>query len=116
MDTQLKDGLKTACEGLYYISETDAPFTVVDRIAEEGEPSETRSFEAFFAPLIAIRPGHQEQQIERAKKFLELKSLLEGSLHDLVVYKFGEVRRRIYVIGRDKDGELLGLRTESVET
>lgn len=116
MDTQLKDRLKTACDGLYYISETDAPFTVIDNIEEAGEPTETRPFEAFFSPMIAIHRGYQEQQIERAKKFLELKELLEGSLSDLAVYKFGETRLAIYIVGRDKDGELLGLRTEAVET
>lgn len=116
MNEHLRNQLERACEGLYYISETDAPITVVNEIAEAGEATETRTFDEFFGPMIAIRPGYQEQQIVRAKKFLELKSLLEGSLHDLAVYKFGDVRRRIYIVGRNDKGDVIGLRTESVET
>jgi hypothetical protein len=116
MNDELRDRFKTACEGLYYISETDAPIEVVDDVPVGYEGAEVRSFDMFFAPLIAIHPGYREPQIERAKKFLELKSLLEGSLNDLAVYKFGGTRKTIYIVGRDAGGKLVGLRTEAVET
>ena len=129
MASNLSDLIASITAGLDFISETDAPISAVElgrledlsesgtaeATAAEGEGEEV-AFDDWFAPLIAVREGDQELQRSRAKKFLELKTLLEENLRDLTVYKFGSVRKKIFVLGRNSDGRVQGIATESVET
>ncbi|HTH51497.1 MAG TPA: hypothetical protein VL501_06170 [Pyrinomonadaceae bacterium] len=78
MNDDVRNQLERACEGLYYISERDAPFTVVDVMTDKDEATETRSFDAFFPPMNAFHPGYQEPQIERAKKIPRAEKSARG--------------------------------------
>src|SRR5687768_7105000 len=91
-----------AAEGLYYISETDAeifPFSgkkaeAVSREAilnqTQNSPAanvEERDFAEFFVRLTKIQDWFGEEETANARKFAELKSLLELNLRDLKVFK-----------------------------
>jgi hypothetical protein len=128
---ELSEKIATLCEGLVYISETDAPFTPFrgGRVSEvNGEtivsqaelaadaPVEEIGSSAFFARLTRIERWHTQAQRAMQKKFLELQTLLEENLRDLKVFKVGRIRVDIYAVGLDADGDLLGVKTQAVET
>ncbi len=125
------EALKTACEGLIYISETDAPITpvsgpeakavtaslILEYIAKDGDPPvEEKNFDEFFDRLTAVQDWHGDREKEKTKKFLELRQLLEENLGDLKVFRIGRVRIDILVAGLDSGRRLAGIRTTAVET
>lgn len=123
--------IERVCEGLIYISETDAPV-----LAFAGEPADTvsanvilqqtglpadspieeRDFVGFFERLTAHKDWHGEIETARAKKFLELQKLLEENIRELKVFRVGHRRLDIFAVGIDKDGRLTGISTKAVET
>lgn len=129
--SDLTTQIKSAVEGLVYISETDSPMelfilpaarqkTRENKISHFkislGRPIEELSVEPFFARLVIDREWHTEQQRQDVKKFRHLKALLEANLRDLRVFKVGHIRIDIYVVGIDPNGEIMGIRTNAVET
>lgn len=119
------------CDGLIYISETDAPVipfvgaragaVSAETIASQGRfsfdaPIEEKDAHAFFGILTKSESWHSATDRERAKKFLELETLLEENLRDLKVFKIGRVRLDIYAVGIDAGGDLVGIKTQAVET
>jgi len=125
------DEMSAACEGLVYVSETDAPVKTLSAEADVGSAvdllrqiagadctTQIESIEArqFFARLTAIKDWFGPAELERAKKFLDLQRLLEENLTGLAVYRVGEIRVRYYAIGRSFDGRIAGIETEAVET
>ncbi|MGB7202723.1 MAG: nuclease A inhibitor family protein [Pyrinomonadaceae bacterium] len=131
MRDKILSEISRSCEGLIYISETDEPITAFlsERRADEkpektllqlstktNEQVEEINFDNFFERLTGERDWHGAKEKERVQKFRALKKTLEDNLTQLKVLKFGRVRKDIFVVGRDKDNRLLGVRTESVET
>ena len=123
--------ISRACDGLVYISETDAPVTAVDlgqadsingeiilqRAAlKAGTEINEVEVKVFFGKLTAIKDWQTESQKERTKKFLALGKVLEKDLRSLKVYRFGKVRIDILIVGLDDAGHILGVRTNAVET
>lgn len=123
--------IEDVCDGLVYVSETDAPVVPFDagRPADasakgpasvlklaSGEKMTEVPFGSWFARQTEIKDWFGEIETSRAKKFLELKDLLEENLSDLRVYRAGSIRIDIYIIGRSPDGRVLGVRTHAVET
>lgn len=130
-----KDGLieqiKKACEGLFYISETDAeimPFigsnaqmiSKEEILQQTNNPSdvtiEERNFSEIFQRLTKIQDWYGEEEISVANRFAELKSLLENNLKDLKVFKIGNIELDIYFVGLNVDSVLMGIKTKAVET
>lgn len=123
--------IEHACDGLIYISEQDAPITafVSERSAEQApeeilrhlsgetyERIEEVEFDDFFERLTGDKDWHGAKEKEKVEKFRALKKTLEDNLTQLQALKFGRIRKNIFVVGRDKDNRLVGIRTESVET
>lgn len=120
----VSERLKAATEGLIYISEIDAPFTIFEssnwntvlaEIEKEGEISEVE-FKKFFERFTRKRDWFGEREIARMKKFLDLQKLIEESLTDLKVFRIGRVKIKIVIVGRTADGHLIGLETRAIET
>jgi Nuclease A inhibitor-like protein len=127
----LLDKIRNSCEGLDYISETDAPVTVFvgqqavgvthDIVLQQTNSAqdtqvEERSFDDFFHRLTTVFEGYGEREKESASKFLQLKELLEENLRELKVFKLGRIRLDIYVVGLSEDGRLVGVTMKAVET
>jgi len=123
--------IKELVRGLFYISETDAeivPFkggkaeaVTKDEILRQtgqpdGTPVEERSFEEIFLRLTAKQDWFGDEENEIAKKFLGLKIFLEQNLVDLKVFKIGRIQLKVYFVGLDSKGCLMGIQTEAVET
>ena len=120
-----------AAKGLYYISETDAeivPFSgeKAEAVTKEellrqtlrtaDEKIEEVTPDAFFAQLTHLQDWFDSARKERAAMFAELYDELESGLRDLHVFRIGQTRIDIYVVGLDADGRLAGIQTKAVET
>ncbi|MEO6050974.1 MAG: nuclease A inhibitor family protein [Pyrinomonadaceae bacterium] len=127
----LFDEIKLACNGLVYISESDAPLRpytgprtteVTEEIilhqtgAKADAPLEEVAFDEFFGQLTAIKDWFGETQMSKAKRFLALQKLLENNLHSLKVFRIGEIQVDIYAVGIGTDACLMGVMTKAVET
>ena len=118
--------IETACEGLIYISETDAPIVPffesgvvsASQLGRKEGLSETavEPFIGFFQRLTEERDWYGEKEKTIAKRFFELQKLLEENLCDLRVVRIGRVQIDIYVMGTDAEGNTLGFQTKAVET
>lgn len=126
----LAELIAEACSGLTYMSETDAavePFfggpcgevtaeAIARAAGEQGEKFEAGSAKEFFAKAGAERPWFTDAQIKNARGFARLGKLLSRNTEQIGLFRFGRIRIRIYVAGVDDTGELVGIRTEAVET
>ena len=130
-ENQLADELKKVTEGLYYMSESDAeiyPFagkkvetiTKSELLDENKSPIETpveeRDFAEFFDYLTKFQDWFGEEEKNTARKYRELKELLENNLKCLRVYKIGKIELDIYIVGLDYENKIVGVRTKAIET
>lgn len=127
----LKEKIKKACEGLYYISETDAeisPFagrkaaavTKEEILSQTKSPSdafvEERNFDELFTRLTEIQDWFGDEEKQTAQKFADLRDLLKNNLRDLKVFKVGKIELDVYIVGLDAESNLIGIKTKAVET
>lgn len=127
----VKEQIKKACKGLFYISETDAeiqPFfgrqakavSKEEILSQTGNspsvPVEKRDFADFFGRLTEIQNWFGDEEKLTAKRFAGLKDLLESNFRDLTVFKIGKINLDIYVVGIDAEDNLLGIKMKAVET
>jgi hypothetical protein len=127
----LAERIRKACRGLIYISETDEPIElfeggVVEKVTmktvleQAGHPSnspaEASDLHKFFTRLTRVEDWYPSERKADAKRFAKLKKILEEDLADTGVFKIGKIRLDVYVVGLDKDGRLIGIRTKAVET
>jgi hypothetical protein len=125
------DKLSKLCEGLIYISETDAGFTVfkgtkIEMLSNEtiltqinGSPNvafEEQNFDEFFLRLTTVKDWFGEIEKQMAKRFGELQEFLKLNLKDLKAIRIGKIQIDIYIIGIDAENNLVGVKTYAVET
>lgn len=118
-------------KGLSYISEVDAEIsffagnkaeavTAQNLLNQAGKPPDApiqeKDFTEFFAGLVEIQDWFGEEETATAKKFADLKDLLEKNLKDIKVLKVGKIELDVYVVGLDAEGKLAGIQTKAVET
>jgi len=130
-DRNFADALAAKCSGLIFVSEIDAPVEVVfgkttkdnsnAPILSSVEPFGNKkinevSFERFFSRLMSHKEWHTPEQAINAQRFLELKMFLESELQGLNVFRVGEINIEIYILGIDRNGRVVGVRTHAVET
>ena len=129
------ENLAKSCKGLVYMSETDAEFTIfngkkTDNLTKEtflteisGSPVvavnaniEEQNFEQFFLRLTTIKDWFGEIEKQKAKRFAELQNLLKSNLKNLKVFRIGKIRFDIYIVGTNAENNIIGLKTNAVET
>ncbi|NEP78358.1 MAG: nuclease [Okeania sp. SIO3B3] len=130
---EIFEQLDELVKGLLWMSESDYPFEVF--IWEFGEGISLNNeivlkitkhslettvkvieFEVFFRVVIIERDWHNPQESEVVRKYQKLVSMMKQYLSDLKVYKVGEVRKDIYIVGKKNTGDYAGVATVSVET
>lgn len=129
--TELRDRLETLAAGLIYISETDAPITAF--AIRSGAATVEQTLRGFIGAdpqgrftssdpadlisrLTAIRDWYGEPEKERAARFSEIFSAITNGLTDVRLYRSGTTRVEVIVAGSDANGDLVGIRTQAVET
>lgn len=131
-DSELKTILQNATQNLLWISESDAPFEVVmweqsiDQLSDRtllqltDHPETTRveavAFDQFFAVPTQIQDWQSEEEAAIVHQYQQLVDLLKQHLHNLRVYRVGEVELDIYILGATESGHVAGLATKAVET
>lgn len=129
-NSSIISALRSQAQGLYFVSEADHPFAVVDWQIETITPEYFRSlstppptkieevsFTEFYKKYAVSKAEHSEAKRARTESYKKLFDVLTENLTDLKVYRLGEVQVIIYIIGRSKSGSgWLGLSTEAVET
>lgn len=116
--------LRQASDGLLYPSESDEPFTPfawagaadsaqggaqaqVVAHSSKGAAVSEQAVDQFFSQL---------QGTPDAALYVQLRKVLEQQLSELKVFRAGEVRVAVYLIGKTHSGSWAGLQTLSVET
>jgi hypothetical protein len=131
MTDSIATQLKQASNGLLCLSETDAPFEVINW-QTQGEltpvkllqltnhppdaPLEMRTVDEFLAIATQGEDWHDEEERETVKRFQNLVSVLKQNLSQLQVYRVGSIDIDAYIVGMTPSGDLMGLSTKLVET
>lgn len=124
------DKIKNAATGLVYISETDHPFEVFELPTgtltaqqlltalkrEPGTKTETQDLDYFFRNMVRTYEGATQEEEQHAERFRQLKVVLQQTLHNITVYRLGEVSIDAVITGIATDGRTIALRTKLVET
>ena len=130
-DNPLQD-LQKAIKGLLYTSESDSPFDVVHWAKQEPMLTERdlRSLagkspdahveevglDEFFHDLTQDQEWHDADDKKTVERYRTLLAVLNGDLNDLKVFKIGEAKVDVYIVGRTATGDWAGIKTEAVET
>lgn len=128
---ELLEHLQTAIAGLRWISESDSPFQVVHWPAQPSPltpeqlvvlldrdpetPVETMSLACFFEWVTQEQDWHNPEERITVQQYRDLKALLQ-QLQDVQVYRVGSITLDIYILGRSLAGDLIGVKTQAVET
>ena len=128
------DMLSKQTENLLFMSESDYPLepfcweqqTRGDEISEADvcmltqtsteTPIEKMDFSAFFAPATTMEDWFGEEEKESATKFQDLAKTLQANLTELTVFKIGDTKKEVYIVGKTLEGNLAGVKTQVVET
>jgi hypothetical protein len=123
--------LQLAAAGLTFPSETDAPWTafawpdavgppigeeVQRRDRHKATPIQQQSLDALFGQLVQLQDWYGDAEKAAAVKNQALFDAVKRLLIGPTVYRIGERKFAIYVVGQAKEGGWAGLKTISVET
>ncbi len=139
----LRAELERAASGMLWLSESDHPFTWVafdgaaDRVrsvadfkallgVEAARPAEERTLLQTLGWRLEHQPGESPEEAAEVDRYRALRGLLEGRLTEVRVYRVGDPDTTafgdllgaidVFIVGRNAHGDLVGLRTVSVET
>ena len=130
-DEQLLAELRAAAEGLLFMSESDHPIEVVRwdgaqeitheflrREAGKGAdaPVEEASAAQVFRAAASEPAWKGAEELRAARRYQTLVRLLEENLKGVTAYRVGAIDIRIFVVGRSRAGDWLGVATRAVET
>ncbi len=127
---ELANAIEEACDGLIYVSETDAPielifipnhdslklFEGVQAALNDKKNIKEEPAAKFFDRLTAEREWHGPREKAKVKRFVKLEKLLKEHLTDLTLFRAGRVRLEVVAAGFDSEGNVAGIRTKAVET
>ncbi len=117
--------------GLWFVSESDRPLTVVrfEAYADDELPSalaavserrgalvERVALAEFFARATEPQPWHSPEEVAIVERYRALVTFLARELTGARVYRVGTVDVNAYALGRTREGEWLGVATILVET
>ncbi|MDX1909432.1 MAG: nuclease A inhibitor family protein [Bacteroidia bacterium] len=122
--------LQALTAGLWYLSETDAPWTVLtpDAHADITEwmrayaqlpadtPVSTRNWDTFLVFAATPQPWHTPEEQETARRYAELRAWISTHLHPVTVTAWGHIQVHLFLAGQTTDGQTLVLYTRAVET
>src|SRR5262245_225766 len=124
--------LKAASKGLTYQSESDAPFTAFTWKGAKGDPTKEEvlkrarkppkapvegvPLEDFFKDLTAEQDWHGEEEKADVQKYRNLQEAVQANLSGAKVFKVGQRKVDVYIVGKTDEGDWAGLKTTAVET
>lgn len=113
-DEEIIEELKQQTKGLLFMSESDYPFETIywkglSEISAQYLRSLTGQAEDTPVEIVSV------DEFFRNTMF-DLVRTLKDSLDELKVYRVGKINIPVYIIGRSKTGNWLGVSTRVVET
>lgn len=132
MPSETAAALAAAADGLSYQSETDAPWKAFGWPSADGTPSADavkkrgrhkpdaavaeQSVDEFFAPLTADQDWYGDEEKATAAQYRELLKVVKEKLTGAKVFRIGDRKVTIYVVGADPAGGWAGVKTSAVQT
>jgi hypothetical protein len=126
---EIIDRLKQATVDLVWTSESDYPFEVITwNKGTELTPSalfkdstvdksiETITLTDFFAPALEPEDWYGAEELASVDRYQQLVNTIEANLSEVKVFRIGEIEIEVYIVGKTADGDLVGLKTQVVET
>jgi len=128
---EIKKALTALVEGLSFSSESDYPLELQDwgnktdeqvkeaiaALHANGFPVQQISCGDFFSKTInALRQSGDAQMGEMAKRYEALEQFINCHAQSSAVYRCGRIEVGVYIVMRLPEGNLLVLKTISVET
>jgi hypothetical protein len=130
-DEQLINELEQLIAGLLFMSEADYPFQtlfwkqdveVTDEYlrgqagAATDAAVKAEKVDQFFRSATATPEWKDAAELALAKRYQALVGWLKENLSNPVVYRVGEIDIKVYIPGRSKNGNWLGISTRVIET
>lgn len=118
-------------EGLYVMSETDAPLkpfiwkktnsideVLVRKKAKQNVdvPIEILTIDDFFKNMITPQDWHSEEEKADVLKLQNVVLNVKATITEPMVYKVGEIKKDVFIVGKIGEGQYGGLKTLVVET
>jgi hypothetical protein len=127
---EIIDRLKQATTDLLWSSESDYPFEVVSwELGIELTPTDLFSniydtdlaiesipLTDLFEPVLTIEDWYEDAELALVDRYTNLLDSINTNLSEVQVFRVGEVEIDIYIIGKTPTGDIIGLKTRSVET
>lgn len=124
------DRLKQATTDLLWSSESDYPFEIVTwELGTDLTPSdlfsniydtelaiESVTLTDLFEPVLTIEDWYEQAELDLVDRYTNLLDSIGNNLGEAQVFRVGEVEIDIYIIGKTPTGDIVGLKTRSVET
>jgi hypothetical protein len=114
---------------LLWSSESDYPFEIVTwELGIEMTPTalfsklapdlsiEQITLDDLFAPVLILEDWYEADELALVHRYTELRHAIETNLTDVLVFRVGKVEIAIYIVGRTPDDNVVGLKTQIVET
>jgi Nuclease A inhibitor-like protein len=128
--TKIIDRLKQATTDLLWSSESDYPFEVVSwepgieltpsdlfsNIYDTELAIESIPLTDLFEPVLTIEDWYEDAELALVDRYTNLLDSINTNLSEVQVFRVGEVEVDIYIIGKTPTGDIIGLKTRSVET
>ena len=126
--------LQNLTSGLFFISESDAPWTttVLDATlslepqlraltakttdATADAPIETREWTTFLANAATAQDWMSADDRATVARYQALKKYVDERLTETKIYRIGRIEIDVFVVGYDADCNLIALATKTVET
>lgn len=130
--TALLRELERLTDGMMFVSERDAPLTVLAWARPGGQPTagelaalvgerhpelaEPLTVEHFFRAAMRVWPGQSPEERAEANRYVALVRFLRSRLTDVRVFRFGHLTMRVYVVGVAPNGDWMGVATTQTQT
>lgn len=129
-DQAILEQLNELSSGLYFLSESEYPFEMVNfgsLPANSDVPSLLRQRLISMSPdtklevedLAYFFRNHTDADLvdeQTAQRFLQLQTFMMQHLQDIKVYRVGERRITVLILGKTASGDYAGLKTVVIET
>jgi Nuclease A inhibitor-like protein len=127
---EIIDRLKQATADLLWASESDYPFEVMTwergvemtptalfkELAAPNMAIKIISLADFFAPVLTTEDWYGAEELATVDRYANLAQTIESNLTEVQVFRLGEIEISVYIIGKTPDGDLIGLKTQAIET
>ncbi|GAB3552033.1 nuclease A inhibitor family protein [Spirosoma fluminis] len=129
----VEEQLRPLLVDLYYPGESDEPVDVVTCYLRQAEPltvSQIKDWQLlppsiyveeipeteFWEPVSTDEAWYDDEEKARTAKFQQIRQVMESELSVRQVFRVGETEIDVYLLGRQANGERVGIKTKIVQT